>query len=237
VQPAGALQNWAGAKRVYTWSAYPPSDPLPGGMEWYPQYWGPSKQGDFEAQVARGIIKPGMTILGYNEPDQAGQANLGIQDGINSYLAQITPYADQGYRLATPGCTSDDNGFNWIKGFVDGCAGRCKFSVLQTHYYGTDADKFIAYIQNLYDTFGLPIIVSEYSAETFGNGPELSKDEVHAYVAKTQNWLKAQSFVESYFYFGPITSGQMGGVNLNNQMINDGGAINDLGWQYLNSGK
>lgn len=157
-------------------------------MEWYPQYWGPGKQGDFESQVAAGAIRPGMTILGYNEPDQPGQANLGIQDGINSYLAQITPYADQGYRLATPGCTSDDKGLAWIKGFVEGCAGRCKFSVLQTHYYGTDADAFIAYIQNLYDLYHLPIIVSEYSAATFGNGQPLSLGETHAYVEKTQSW-------------------------------------------------
>lgn len=206
-------------------------------MEWYPQYWGPGKQGDFESQVAAGVIKPGMTILGYNEPDQAGQANLSVEDGINSYLAQITPYAAQGYRLATPACTSDDNGFNWISGFINGCAGRCGFSVLQTHYYGTNSDAFIAYIQKLHDTFGLPIIVSEYAAETFGNGPDIDAGSTAGYVGATQAWLKSQSFIDSYFYFGPETTAAMGGVSLNNQMINDDGSINALGYQYLNNGK
>lgn len=233
--PSGALAAWAGASRVYTWSAWPPSDPLPAGMEWYPQFWGPAKEGEFAANVASGLIKPGMTILGYNEPDQAGQANLGIQDGINSYLAQITPYASKGFRLATPGCTSDDNGLNWIRGFINGCAGRCGFSVLQTHYYGTDPYKFIAYIEQLHNEFGLPIIVSEYAAETFGNGAELDQAGVDNYVAVTQNWLKSQSYVESYFYFGPVTSQALNGVNPANKMIDDGGAINALGWQYKNN--
>lgn len=112
---------------------------MPDGMTWYPQYWGPSKQGDFESQVAAGAIRPGMTILGWNEPDQPGQANMSIEDGIREYKRLITPYASQGYTLATPGCTSDDNGFNWISGFIAGCNGECGFSVLQTHYYGTDA--------------------------------------------------------------------------------------------------
>jgi len=238
LNPKNVLHNWCNDNptKIYTWSAYPPSDALCSNMEWYPQYWGPAKQGEFEAQIARGVIKPGMTILGYNEPDQPGQANLGIQDGINSYKAQITKYASQGYRITTPGCTSDDNGFNWLSGFIEGCAGSCGFSAIQTHYYGTDADAFIAYIQKIHAAWPeFPIIISEYAAETFGHGADLTAEESKAYLHKTQTWLKQQSFVDSYFFFGPLTTAAANGVNHNNLLINDDGSVKDIGWQYLSA--
>lgn len=94
-----------------------------------------------------------MTILGYNEPDQPGQANLGVWDAIGSYKAQITKYASQGYRITTPGCTSDENGFQWLSQFIAGCAGTCGFTAIQTHFYGTDADAFIAYIQRIHNAW------------------------------------------------------------------------------------
>lgn len=204
-------------------------------MEWYPQYWGPGKQGDFESQVAAGVIRPGMTILGYNEPDQAGQANLGVWDAIGSFKSQITPFASRGYKIASPACTSDEKGIAWITEFMNNCQ-DCGISILQTHFYGTNADDFIAYIQRLRGLFGLPIIISEYASETFGNGPDLSLEETQAYVAKTQNWLKSQSDVIAYFYFGPITPQAANGVNHNSLMITSAGDINDLGRQYLYNG-
>lgn len=205
-------------------------------MEWYPQYWGPAKQGEFEANVASGIIRPGMTILGYNEPDQPGQANLGVWDAIGSYKAQITKYASQGYRITTPGCTSDENGFQWLSQFIAGCAGTCGFTAIQTHFYGTDADAFIAYIQRIHNAWPeFPIIISEYAAETFGHGPPLSADQSMAYLSKTQNWLKQQSYVDSYFFFGPLTTKAANGVNANNLLINDDGSVKPIGWQYKDS--
>jgi len=147
------LSEWSGAGMIYTWSAYPPSCGMPAGLEWFPQYWGPGKQGDIQSQIAAGVIHPGMTILGYNEPDQAGQANLGVWDAIGSFKAQLTPLASQGYKIASPACTSDDKGFNWIKEFMDNCK-DCGISYLQTHFYGNNADDFIAYISKLRQ-FGL----------------------------------------------------------------------------------
>lgn len=123
-------------------------------MEFLPQYWGPGKEGDIQGQIARGVIKPGMTILGYNEPDQPGQANLGVWDAIGSFKAQLTPLASQGYKITSPACTSDDKGFQWIKEFMDNCQ-DCGISILQTHFYGTNPDDFIAYIQKLQNTFHL----------------------------------------------------------------------------------
>lgn len=142
-------------------------------MVWYPQYWGPGKQGDIEGQIARGVIKPGMTILGYNEPDQAGQANLDVWSAIGSFKNQLTPLASQGYTITSPACTSDDKGFNWIKTFMDNCK-DCGISILQTHYYGTNADDFIAYIQKLRQ-FGLRelFFVSYHHIFSFPNNADL----------------------------------------------------------------
>lgn len=233
--PTGVLQNWAGASKIYTWSAYPPSDALPSGMEWLPQFWGPAKEADFSAQVAAGVIKPGMTILAYNEPDQPGQSNLAVSDAVTSYKNQITPYASQGYRLTTPACVNDDKGYAWIKGFIDGCAGQCGFSAVQTHWYGTDAQKFIEYMTLLHNSFGLPVIVSEFAAETFGNGADLDYAGTQAFLGAVQAWAKTTEWLESYFYFGPETSAALNGVNPNNQMMSDAGVVNALGWQYLSS--
>ena len=227
-----------------------------------------------------------MTILGYNEPDQPGQSNLAVSDGINSYKSQITPYASQGYTLATPACVNDDTGFDWISGFVQGCSGQCGFSLIQTHYYGTDANAFIAYITKLHDAFNMDIIISEWAPETFGNGPDLDMAATQAYLSTTQAWRESFTLCSTYhddddscwlsFHHSQLAilhslvflvrasderctwrseckSSILGGsmqvidhdadcqypcpctMQPNNQLIDDGGNINSLGWQYKNS--
>lgn len=146
--PNGVLNQWQ-CKFLYTWSAWPPADALPSGCEFYPMYWGPGKAGDIAAAMAAGRITPGMTILGYNEPDQPGQANLGVWDAIGSYKAQLTPLVAQGYKITTPATTSDENGFQWLKQFIDGCAGTCGFQYVAFHYYGNNAQDFISYCERV----------------------------------------------------------------------------------------
>jgi len=89
----------------------------------------------------------------------------------------------------------------------------------------------------LFCSFPAALIISEYASETFGYGAELSLDETKAFVAKTQNWLKQQSDIVAYCYFGPVTPQAANGVNHNSLMIDSGSNINDLGRQYLAGGR
>ena len=63
----------------------------------------------------------------------------------------------------------------------------------------------------------------------------MTAEESKAYLHKTQTWLKQQSYVDSYFFFGPLTTAAANGVNHNNLLINDDGSVKDIGWQYLSA--
>jgi hypothetical protein len=55
---------------------------------------------------------------------------------------------------------------------------------------------------DFHDTFGFPIIVSEYACQNFNNGPQCTKDEtwnLHQTMAK---WFDETSWVAGYAPFG-----------------------------------
>ena len=100
------------------------------------------------------------------------------------------------------------------------------------------SDNFISYVQGVYDQFKMPIKVTEFAPMDFTyQTTPLTTAQISAFLSKTQAWLNAQSFITGYYFFGAVTTPALGGVNPNVKLIDDGGAITSLGWQYLGNGK
>lgn len=58
-------------------------------------------------------------------PEQAGQSNLTIAEGVEMWMTYIQPLNSQGLRLGTPASSSAPSGKTWIQDWLSACNGGC----------------------------------------------------------------------------------------------------------------
>ncbi|KAJ3476957.1 hypothetical protein NLI96_g10796 [Meripilus lineatus] len=227
-----SLKNFATENVIamYTWSPYCPSNTY--GIDCWPMLWGDKQIGDFTKVVTGGPVNGGNFILGPNEPNQGGQANISPQRGCDIWHQYIQPKASKGFKLITPATSSAPNGLTWVKDFMK-CCTDCSISGVGVHWYGTSASEFKKYLTLWHDTFGLPIYVTEYAVQDFTGGPQSSKDQIFAFHREVGPWMNSQSWVAVHMPFGFMRD--MQGVNDANRLMNDNGTPTDLGRMIINN--
>lgn len=223
--PDSSLSDWKAATWLYTWSPHCPSNT--DGIACYPMLWGSNQIGDFKSLVKKGYSN---VVLGFNEPNQAGQSNMDPGTGISLWKTYIQPLKAQGYQLISPATSSAPSGKTWMTDFFNGCGG-CTFDGTGLHYYDVDTVKFQAYVKDFYDSFKHPIWVTEYACQNFNGGKQCTRDETNTFHETMKKFFEDTSWVAHYSPFGVMH--QMQGVNTFNQMMNGDGSPNALGQMYL----
>ncbi|CAA7259519.1 unnamed protein product [Cyclocybe aegerita] len=226
---ANTLKNFKTAKvsAIYTWSPWKPAGSDALGLEFAPMLWGPKQISDFTR-----LVKPGYahTVLGFNEPDHNGQANLDPGYAASLWKQYIQPLKNQGYSLISPAVTSAPAGKTWMRNFFNACTG-CTFDAVAVHWYGTKADEFIAYVTDYHNTFGRDIWVTEFACQNFAGGAQCNAGQVVEFMNTVTGWMDNTSWVKKYFAFGVMHD--MVGVNTLNQLMAPNGQPTELGWNYL----
>ena len=99
-----------------------------------------------------------------------------------------------------------------------------------------DADAFISTAENFHKMFpGKEIWVTEWACQNYGGASgQCSLSDIKAFLSKTQKYMNGQSWIGKYAWFGPLTQFP-GGFNTLNRLITSGGAMTDLGWEYLSN--
>jgi len=213
---------------LYTWSPHKPGNADRLGYKFCPMLWGHKQIDTFERLVVPGYAD---CILGFNEPDQAGQSNMPPEEGARLWKAHIEPKRKLGYRTISPACTNAPAGKKWLQDFLKACNGGCTLDAIAVHYYDTNAQGLIDYVNDMHNTFGRNIWITEYACQNFGGGSQCSKDQVFAFTSKVTNFLDNAGFVEAYFPFGFLRD--MFNVNPLNQLIKGNGEPSDLGRAYI----
>lgn len=77
-----------------------------------------------------------------------------------------------------------------------------KFDALALHWYDVGADNFIRYVEDFYQTFNLPIWVTEFACQNFNGGPQCTQEEVFEFMATVTAWMDQAAYVQAYFAFG-----------------------------------
>ncbi|WP_440900491.1 glycosyl hydrolase, partial [Actinosynnema sp.] len=108
---AGALAN-VRAGWYYTWAVDTQGVSTPPGVEFVPMAWGSGSVTDAALGKAKSL---GSTLLGFNEPDMAGQANLSVEQALNLWpRLQAT-----GMRLGAPAVAyGGDQAGGWLDRFM-----------------------------------------------------------------------------------------------------------------------
>ncbi|MEM8946959.1 MAG: glycosyl hydrolase [Planctomycetota bacterium] len=218
----------------YSWAAEPLSGfaALPDGVDFVPMSWGRNAPANNQATWIAGQ-QAGLydTLLGFNEPDLATQANMTVQEALERWpTLQAT-----GLRLGSPAPANFNNG--WITQFMDGVSSDANLHVdfIAMHgYTGADPQTLLDTIDGIYNTYGLPIWITEFAVRD-GNAAVpadniYTDQQVYNYMADVLPALESRSYVERYAWF----PGERDNPFLTSSaLFEDNGSLTKLGRLYV----
>lgn len=181
------------------------------GIEFVPMLWGPRPDHlPTWADNAKKAIAAGSTaLLSFNEPDNAGQADITPAVAAAAHIEHMNPFSGQA-RISTPAITNSGapgEGISWLKEFLDVCAGKCAVDFAAVHWYSNNGDDFLQHLKDVHDAVGLPVWVTEFAP--IGN--DLDYNQFLATVVHELDTNPLYDFVERYSYFmvaeGSLTQG------------------------------
>lgn len=111
-------------------------------------------------------------IAFFNEPERSG---ISPQQAAEAWFKQMVPLREsKGKKLVSPACASDPAGEAWIAEFMKRVSSNPP-DFLGVHWYGTDGDLAIRYLESMHQKYPRqPIIVSEIAS--------ISRDRNDVYV-------------------------------------------------------
>ncbi|MEV7085135.1 glycoside hydrolase family protein [Streptomyces sp. NPDC093085] len=202
---SGASQALAdvGASWYYGWASGTGGVTRPAGTEFVPMIWGAGSVTDAELSQAR---QQGSQLLGFNEPDMAGQANMSVEQALDLWpRLQAT-----GLRLGAPAVAyGGDTPGGWLDRFMSGAAARgYRVDFIPLHWYGGDfgpaaAEQLRGYLQAVYNRYHKPIWLTEYALIDFSSGtPRYPSEQQQVdFIRSSTAMLESQSYVERYSWF------------------------------------
>lgn len=187
------------------------------GMEFVPMAWGAG----FNEAALRGYLDQHPEVqylLGFNEPNFAGQANLTPQAAAAAWPRLEAIARDYDLKLVAPAVnfspgdvdipgTSDDfDPWNYLDAFFAACDG-CQVDYIAVHCYMKYASAFEWFIGE-FERYELPIWVTEWAS--WDEGGPANVGEQMDYLAETVRWLENNDRVFRYSWFIGRTQGGPG---------------------------
>jgi len=206
--PFGNGISWA-----YNWGDHNFGS-TPAGVEILPMLWkanvnDPAGLATWKANAAAAIANGATALMGYNEPDLAGQANMDPKTAAVLWKTYMEPFAGQ-VKLISPAVTNGNGmdstgrfyGLDWLLQFKSYCTG-CTIHAYALHWYetATNTGYFENHFTNATKVLNGNIWPTEFYPTT---GDDAGKAAFFNTVGK---WLESQSFVERYAAFGAFNSG------------------------------
>ncbi|KAH9062101.1 glycosyl hydrolase catalytic core-domain-containing protein [Lactarius vividus] len=223
---------------AYNWklTKYPDVDISKCGFEFIPHVWGAN-----DAYKAPGILVAGYAkhVFTFNEPELGSQSNLGVDQAVSLFMQYVNPLQHLGYEIISPACTNSPTGFAWIQSFVKKCRQQGgKLDGIATHFYDTSAQNLINFMNNFLKAFpDDEVWLTEYAAQDYsGKNQQLDYNGIKSFIEETTNYLKGQSRIRAYFYFGAMTPEELDQNHVNglNSLMTDNHTPNELGLIYIN---
>ncbi|MCP2163600.1 glycoside hydrolase family protein [Goodfellowiella coeruleoviolacea] len=187
----------------HNWDSGRQNIAAPAGVEFVPTIWGAGSVTQARLDQARA---EGSTLLGFNEPDLAEQANMSVERALELWpRLQST-----GMRLGSPVVAhSGDVAGGWLDRFLSGAAARSlRVDFIALHWYGSDfsaaaVDHLRGYLQAVWDRYHKPIWLTEFALIDFsGATPRYPTQQQQVdFVRGATAMLNQLSYVERYAWF------------------------------------
>jgi RNA polymerase sigma factor (sigma-70 family) len=210
---AGASPELAasGASWYYDWAATPSGITAPASTSFVPMIWGAA---DVTAATLAQVKTEGDVLLGFNEPDQSGQANLTVAQALS-----LWPQLEAtGMTLGSPAVSSDAaTPGGWLDQFMTGAKARgYRVNFITVHWYGGDfstgpaVQELESYLQAIYNQYHLPIWITEFALTSYAGSTPTFPTEAQqaAFLTAATEMLDGLSYVQRYAWFAlPVSSG------------------------------
>lgn len=200
--------NW-----FYKWSNNGSSDM---SREYTPMAWGKGAADDLnDIEIIKQKYKS-THLLAFNEPDncndQSGQyGNMCVVDTSLVYYKNLLK---TGLRMVSP-ATRQGQVFSWLNEFNYKAENQeIRIDVIAVHWYDWTSNpenspnanpqdiynRFVNYLENVYNLYGLPIWITEFNANRYRN------EWVHRqFLQLALPYLEETEYIERYSFFPPVT--------------------------------
>jgi RNA polymerase sigma factor (sigma-70 family) len=216
---AGKALAESGASWYYDWAATPNGIASPPGVSFVPMIWGAA---DVTTGTLDTVKHEGHVLLGFNEPDLGGQANMTVQQALDRWPKLMATGMTLGspavaYDAATPG--------SWLDQFMSGAAARgYRVNFITVHWYGGDfrtgpaVQELRSYLQAIHDRYHLPIWITEFALANFGSSTPSFPTQAQqaAFLTAATRMLDGLPYVQRYAWFALPTSAGSGTTGLFN---------------------
>jgi RNA polymerase sigma factor (sigma-70 family) len=197
-----ALEN-VGAGWYYDWASQNNDVPGPADVEFVPMIWG---RQNLTSATLKQAKSEGKVLLGFNEPDMDGQANMSVEDA----LAAWPQLEATGMRLVSPAVAyGGDTAGGWLDRFMTGAGSKgLRVDAIALHWYGSDfsaasVNQFLGYVDAVHKRYGKPIWITEFGLMNFSGSPKYPTDaQKVTFIKGATAGLEKRSFVERYAWFG-----------------------------------
>ncbi|GAB3932412.1 glycoside hydrolase family protein [Micromonospora vulcania] len=209
-----ALAN-STASWYYTWNVNHQGVTTPKGAEFVPMIWGAKSVTANNLQQAKAN---GRQLLGFNEPDMGGQANMSVDQALELWpQLQAT-----GLPLGSPAVAwGGDRPGEWLDRFMTGAKARgYRVDFIALHWYGGDftttnaVNQLKSYLSAVHNRYKLPIWLTEFALIDFSNGVRFpSQAQQAAFLTAATRMLSGLSWLHRYAWFGlPATDKDQTGL-------------------------
>ncbi|MER6706568.1 glycosyl hydrolase [Streptomyces fumanus] len=225
----GAPQALAdsGVSWYFNWASSSSGVTPPQGVEYVPMIWGPGSVTDEQLASAK---REGTTLLGFNEPDLASQANMTPEQALDLWPR----LQDTGLRLGAPAVSQGaDVPGGWLDRFMQGAAERgLRVDFIPVHWYGADfgpdaTRQLREYLERVHERYHKPVWLTEYGLIDFSQGtPRYPSQQQEAdFIKASTQMLDGLGYLERYAWFTLSTHTSPTGLY-------DGTAPNTAGQAY-----
>jgi RNA polymerase sigma factor (sigma-70 family) len=222
-----------GAGWYYNWAVSNNDVPGPADVEFVPMIWGKDNVTDSTLKQAK---SEGDELLGFNEPDMGGQANMSVEDALAAWpKLQAT-----GMRLGSPAVAhGGDTAGGWLDRFMSGAKSKgYRVDFITLHWYGSDfsaaaVNQFLGYVDAVHKRYGKPVWITEFGLMNFSGSPKYpSPSQEVAFIKGATKGLESRAYVERYAWFGLPAVGD----SVDFGLYSDGDSPTEAGKAYKAAG-
>jgi len=204
------------------------------GVEYAPMIWGAASD---RSAAATAITADARVLLGFNEPNFGGQANLSAEAAARLWPELEAIAEAKGLRLVSPavnfcgGDCQDSDPFHYLDAFFAACKG-CRVDAIAMHLYvacspagDNKAEWLINHVETYKTRFKQPLWLTEFACDSAKNVAEQ-----RAFLEDAVAYLEAEPRIERYAWF----SGRATNVPYVD-LLAGSGKLTELGQAYVDA--
>ena len=202
---------------VHNWNTWTPPE-LKGRAPFRPMVHDEAKLSGGEWDNVQNSNQP--IIHFFNEPERQG---ISPEHAANLWNSKMVPLRHgKGKHLVSPSCSNDENGQKWIADFMNRVSANPP-DYLGLHYYGTDGNAAIHYLESMHNKFPKHKVIVSEIASTSRNGAD-----VIGFTAQLANYMDHADWIFEYGFFGCMRTLADGFVSPQAQLMKPDGSFTHL---------